>query len=143
MTLAACGAGPAPGEGPADRVLIARRVVTLDPQRPAATALAVRDGRVVWVGEADAAVAHVGPRTQVLHRPDAVVVPGLVDSHAHLMGLGRALSEIDVVGTPSAAAVAAAVAAAPPGPGWILGRGWDQNDWAETAFPTHAPLTAA
>lgn len=143
MTLAACGAGHASGAGPADLVLVARRIVTLDPERPSARALAVRDGRVVWLGDADAAVAQVGPRTQVLHRPDAVVVPGLVDSHAHLMGLGRSLSEIDVVGTPSAAAVAAAVAAAPAGPGWILGRGWDQNDWEDTAFPTHAPLTAA
>ncbi len=143
MTLAACGASPAPGEGPADLVIVAGRVLTLDAQQPTAEAIALRDGVIVWVGGADAAVAHVGPRTVVLQRPDAVVVPGLVDSHAHLMGLGRALSEIDVVGTPSAAAVAEAVAAAPPGPGWILGRGWDQNDWADTSFPTHAPLTEA
>ncbi len=140
--VGAAGLAQAGEGGAADLVLIARRVVTLDDARPTAEAIAVRDGRIAWVGAADAAAAHIGPATRVLRLPEAVIVPGLVDSHAHLVGLGRAMAELDLVGSTSAAEVAAKVAAA-PGEGWLQGRGWDQNDWADTAFPTHAPLSAA
>lgn len=136
---------PASGARPVQAdplVIIAQRVVTLDPEGPAdAQAVALRGGRIEWVGAAAEAVARY-PDAQVVRRPDAVIVPGLVDSHAHLTGLGKALSELDLVGTRSAAEIAARVAAA-PGDGWLLGRGWDQNDWAVTEFPDHRPLSEA
>ncbi len=147
--LLACGgaapAGPAnDGAMTADLLITARRVVTLDPNAspaggPAPTAVAIRGGRVTWVGPAE---RFTGRAARRLDRPDAVVVPGLVDSHAHLTGLGRALAELDLTGTRSADEVAAKVRAA-TGEGWITGRGWDQNDWPVPEFPDRAPLDAA
>ncbi len=126
----------------ADLVVLAKKVVTLD-EHASGDAIAIRDGRVVWVGPAAESAAHIGPNTQMLRVPEAVVVPGLVDSHAHLMGLGKAASQLDLNGTATAEAVAEIVRAAPPGDGWIVGRGWDHNDWAIAEYPTHALLTAA
>jgi predicted amidohydrolase YtcJ len=70
----------------------------------------------------------------------------MVDAHAHLLGLGQALRTVDLVGTRSFDEVIARVreqaARTPPGE-WIRGRGWDQNDWPDTRFPTHAALSRA
>ena len=74
------------------------------------------------------------------------VIPGMVDAHAHFAGLAETLRSVDLTGTRSQAeAVARVVARAktlPPGT-WIQGRGWDQNAWGDTRFPTHDPLSAA
>lgn len=153
VLLWSCGAAPAEeARVAADLVLVARSVVTFgDPSADSSgarvarvgEAVAVRGGTIVWVGDAAGAEAHIGPSTRVLRRPDAVVVPGLVDAHAHLTGLGKAASQLDLRGTVSAAAVAQAVRAVPAGDGWIEGRGWDHNDWKVAEFPTHALLTEA
>ncbi|HOX25687.1 MAG TPA: amidohydrolase [Candidatus Krumholzibacteria bacterium] len=136
-----------PPDGPVDLVLHGGRVVTmLEPEpSPAPTGLACRGDRIVWVGDDRTVLALAGPRTRVVDLEGAVAVPGLVDSHAHLYGLGKALAEIDLVGTSSAAdcveRVAAAAADQPDG--WLQGRGWDQNDWPGTAWPTRQLLDAA
>jgi predicted amidohydrolase YtcJ len=73
-------------------------------------------------------------------------VPGLVDGHCHLYGLGKALEEISLRGVGSVEAAATQVAEAARGraPGeWIEGRGWDQNLWTPKEFPGHAALDAA
>jgi predicted amidohydrolase YtcJ len=74
------------------------------------------------------------------------VVPGLVDAHGHVQGLGRARREVSCAGAASAAECARRAAergrAAPAG-SWIRGRGWDQNRWAGAAFPDEATLTRA
>ncbi len=139
--LAGCAAEP-----DADLILHGGRVVTLDAAGAAqATAVAVRDGRIVKVGDDAAALALRGTATRVVDLAGAVVVPGFCDSHCHLYGLGKALAQIDLVGTGSAAECVARVAdaaAAVPGDGWLEGRGWDQNDWADTAWPTRQLLDA-
>ena len=122
------------------------RVYTVDPVRPTAEAFAVEDGRFVAVGpEAEVLAAYPDwPRTDA---DDLTVVPGLIDAHAHLMGLGEALLQADLVGTTSKADVVTrlrAFAASLPEGAWITGRGWDQNDWGEgEPFPTRADLDAA
>ena len=76
----------------------------------------------------------------------AFVMPGLQDAHGHLLGLGTALAEVDLIGTTSfdeVIARAAAKAASLPKGEWVLGRGWDQNDWPDTTMPHHAALSAA
>lgn len=137
---------PADAQETADLVVVNAVVHTMDPARPAAQALAVAGGRIVAVGDEAAVRALVGPGTEVLDADGAAVVPGLIDAHGHVMGLGRALRILDLAGTESAGQIAEMVreAAADRAPGeWILGRGWDQNDWAEKAFPDHALLDAA
>ncbi|XYH92884.1 amidohydrolase [Sorangium sp. So ce1128] len=142
--------GPPPATAtpwtPADLLIKAGVVRTMDPGKPRAEAVAVRGERIVFVGSAADAKAFVGPGTRVVELPGRAVVPGLVDGHGHLYGLGVALETLSVRGTKSAEAAAAVVAEAAkarPRGEWITGRGWDQNLWPGAAFPAHAPLDAA
>ena len=83
--------------------------------------------------------------TEVLDGGGATVLPGLIDAHGHVMGLGYAVTQLDLVGTSSLADLQARLkryAAANPGEGWIIGRGWNQELWPTKAFPTAADLDA-
>lgn len=130
----------------ADLVVTNARIYTSDVDRPVAEALAVRAGRIAFVGSNRGALALAGPRTERLDLTGKTVITGMVDAHAHLLGLGQALRTVDLVGTRSYDEVIARVVerakSARPGE-WIRGRGWDQNDWADTRFPTHAALSRA
>ncbi len=130
----------------ADLVVTNAQIYTSDVNRPVAEALAVRAGRIAFVGSNRAALALAGPRTERLDLAGKTVITGMVDAHAHLLGLGQALRTVDLVGTRSYDEVIARVVerakTARPGE-WIRGRGWDQNDWADTRFPTHAALSRA
>jgi len=131
---------------PADLVVLNARVYTADVNRPVAEAFAVRAGRIAFVGSSRGALALVGPRTERLDLAGRTVIPGMVDAHAHLLGLGQALRTVSLVGTRSYDEVIARVVerakTARPGE-WIRGRGWDQNDWADTRFPTYQALSRA
>lgn len=130
----------------ADLVVTNAHIYTSDVNRPVAEALAVRGGRIAFVGSNRGALALAGPRTERLDLSGKTVITGMVDAHAHLLGLGQALRTVDLVGTRSYDEVIARVVerakTARPGE-WIRGRGWDQNDWADTRFPTHAALSRA
>jgi predicted amidohydrolase YtcJ len=109
-------------------------------------ALAIRDGHIVYAGPVAGARALVGSSTRVLDFPGRTIIPGMVDAHGHLMGLGEALQSVDLVGTKSYDEVIERVVAraktTTPGT-WIEGRGWDQNDWGDTRFPTQEKLSRA
>lgn len=86
------------------------------------------------------------PNANVVAVLDGTILPGLTDAHGHLYGLGIALDVVDLTGAESYEAVIARVKqrAANAAPGeWIIGRGWDQNDWPVQEFPTFGPLDAA
>jgi predicted amidohydrolase YtcJ len=139
---AALGAQPAP----ADLIVTNARIYTVDDARPLAQAMAVRDGRVAFVGDVPGALALRGASTRVVDLAGRTVIPGMVDAHAHLLGLGQALRTVDLTGTRSYDEVIARVVARArevPAGSWIVGRGWDQNDWGDTRFPTHEALTRA
>jgi predicted amidohydrolase YtcJ len=73
------------------------------------------------------------------------LMPGLIDAHGHVMGLGLGAIQLDLSGTRSlqeAQAKIAAYAAANPSPRWIIGRGWNQETWGLGRFPTAADLDA-
>ena len=135
-----------PGAATADvTVLTADRIYTMDPATPTATALAWDEGgRLLMVGD----TASLGARYPQARRVDAkgsTVVPGMIDAHAHLMGLGFALMRADLVGAESKDAVIARLRdfeRSLPAGTWLLGRGWDQNDWPEKDYPTAADLDA-
>ncbi len=131
---------------PADLIVTAGRIHTVDPARPLVQALAVRAGRIVFAGSTSEAMTLRGPATRMLDLGGRTVVPGLVDAHAHLTGLGTALRTVDLTGTRSYDEVIARVVARArelrPGE-WIRGRGWNQNEWADTRFPTNEALTRA
>ncbi len=131
---------------PADLIVVNARVYTADEARPLVEAFAVRDGRIVFVGSSQEATVFRGPTTRTLDATGRTVVPGMVDAHAHFGGLAQKLRTVDLVGTRSYSEVIARVAekakSVPKGT-WIEGRGWDQNAWGDTRFPTHDLLSAA
>ena len=128
------------------QVLTATRVHTSDPDRPVVEALAWdATGRVLAVGDAKALLARY-PDAKRVDATGKTVIPGLIDAHGHVMGLGYALMRVDLVDARDKAEVVARLRAyekqLPPN-AWLLGSGWDQNDWPEKAFPTAADLDAA
>ncbi len=128
----------------ADLVVKNAKIYTVDAKNPRATAIAVRNGKIAAVGNELKALE--GPKTRILDAKGATIVPGLIDSHGHLEGLGSSLEILDLRGVTSGAEIAAKVkaAAAKAAPGeWIVGRGWDQNLWVTKQFPTTDALTQA
>jgi len=131
---------------PADLVVRNAVIYTADPRRPAAPAMAIRHGRIVLVGSEPSVARFVGNGTKVLDLQGRTVLPGLIDSHGHVLSLGNLLVQVNLAGTPSYEAVVESVgarAARTPAGEWIEGRGWDQNRWPESSFPTHEALSAA
>jgi predicted amidohydrolase YtcJ len=130
----------------ADLIVHHATIYTVAERAPRAEAVAIKGDRIVYVGTDAGALAYRGPATRVIDAGGRAVVPGLHDAHGHVLGLGDQLQELDLRGTASLADVVARVAErarTTPADAWIIGRGWDQNDWPDTAWPTHAALEAA
>lgn len=127
-------------------LLTASRIHTMDSAQPIVQAMAYDDsGKILAVGSAGELQARY-PQARRLDVGSATVVPGLIDAHAHVGGLGFAMMSADLVGTASKAEVLARLRENAKGlkPGeWLVGRGWDQNDWPEKTFPNAADLDAA
>lgn len=130
----------------ADLVLTNGRIYTVDAGRPLVSAIAVRGDRIVFAGSDIEARALTGTGTRVIDLNGKTVVPGIIDAHAHLLGLGAMLREVNLSGAASYDEVIARVTewAKTIAPGeWILGRGWDQTRWLTKEFPTHDALSRA
>ena len=101
------------------------------------------DGKVVrLLGAKDARPKRVGTRIDGRGR---AMLPGLIDAHGHVIGLGEAALTLDLDGTTSLAELQQRLkdyAAAHPGTGWIEGGGWNQERWPTKRFPTAADLDA-
>ena len=114
----------------------------------------LRDGRLVrfnalWIGD-DGRVRQLlergdrRPQTRYLiEGRGRTLIPGLIDAHGHVMGLGMGAIQLDLSDTNSLAEAQArirAYAAANPTPRWVIGRGWNQERWNLGRFPTAADL---
>jgi predicted amidohydrolase YtcJ len=128
----------------ADLAVTNARIYTVNPKQPRASAMAVRQGRILAVG--DDVSKYIAPSTQVIDAKGATVIPGLIDSHGHVRGLGEMLATIDLRGVASESEIVEKVRAAArqrkPGE-WILGRAWDQNLWASKQFPDSSGISSA
>lgn len=110
----------------ADLVLRGAAVYTLDATRSWATAVAVRDGRIVYVGDDRGAEPWTGPATRVLELPGRMVLPGFQDAHIHPVTSGVEAGQCDLLGLADRAAVLAAIGrcASEQTGEWLLGAGW-------------------
>ncbi|WP_342378421.1 amidohydrolase [Myxococcus stipitatus] len=135
-----------PGAGASGTsVYVAQRIRTLDAARPVVEALAVRDGKVLATGTRGEVLQAAGPDARVVDLGGVTVVPGLTDAHGHLAGLGQAEAQVSLVGATSKQEALSRIASAPGTSyqgAWLIGQGWDQNDWPEKAFPTRQDLDA-
>lgn len=126
-------------EGPtADLVLTNGKVVTMDGSGTEAEAVAIAGDTIAAVGSAAEIEALVGDDTRVIDLQGRLATPGLIEGHGHFMGLGDALSILDLTEAESWSEIVAlvedAVAETEPGT-WIRGRGWHQDKWTETPSP--------
>ena len=112
----------------ADTVLLNGTIITVDPKDSIAEALAIRGGRIVFVGSTAAARTYIGEGTRVIDLAGRTATPGLIDTHVHFsepadaLDLGDARSMDDVI-----AKVRARAATVPAG-SWVRGGGWDEGN---------------
>lgn len=109
------------------------KIYTFDPSLPTASALAVEHGRILAVGEDEHIRSGFEGRAQTMDAAGRAVIPGLTDAHLHLQQYALGLRKVDCETDSRAeclARVAERAALTPPGE-WILGHGWNQNDWPE------------
>jgi hypothetical protein len=126
---------PAPEK--ADLVLTGGAVYTVNPGQPWATAVAVRDGRIVYVGTDKGARPYTGPGTRVISLKGRMVLPGFIDSHLHPSG-GLSLSQVkleQVFNRQEVARRIGAYAGAHPQAPWVLGRGWEAGAFKPAGIP--------
>jgi predicted amidohydrolase YtcJ len=129
-----------------DLILHNARIYTMDANRTTAEAIAIRGDRIARVGTNADVLALRGSATRVIDVSGTAIVPGLQDAHGHFTGLGASMQSIDLRGTTSYEQVVGMVrqrAASARAGEWIVGRGWDQNDWSDKQWPTHELLSAA
>ena len=126
---------------PADLAVLGAAVRTLDPERPRASAVAVRDGVIVAVGDDAEVRAHTGPATELVDGRGMALVPGLVDSHIHPFHGTHGTRGADLNGLRTLDEVRSAVAAerARCAPGtWVLGWGLSYNVFNDTPIGADA-----
>ena len=129
----------------ADLLLLDGNVVTVDDEFSIVEAVAVKDGKIVATGKTSEIEGLKGEATEVIALEGKTVLPGLIDSHLHVVGTGLTLSQINCR-TPPMSSIADILAAvkeesesAKPGE-WILGRGWDQVKLTDHRNPTRWDL---
>jgi hypothetical protein len=123
LILSGCGRTP----GAADLVLRGGEVYTVDAARSWASAVAVRDGRIVFVGSDSIPKNLLGPKTEIIELAGAMVLPGFQDAHVHPISSGVELAECRLHELTTATAVLDSIracAAAHPDRPWVRGSGW-------------------
>jgi predicted amidohydrolase YtcJ len=113
-----------PAQQPADLVILGGDIQTMDAAAAHASAVAVRDGKVVYVGDDAGVKPHIGRDTQVVEAQGATVLPGLIDSHIHAaegaLGLGGCSLEDKQLTVEAAGKVIRECLAQEPSSGWLL-----------------------
>ncbi|MEW1912621.1 amidohydrolase [Kitasatospora sp. NPDC085895] len=127
---------------PADLVLYNAHVHTVDDARPRAEAVAVRDGRIAWVGDRDGWRAFTGPDTEAVDARGRLVLPGFVDSHNHVR-LGSDADCVQLAGAGTLDEIGARIAdrvRSHPDAAWIEGEAFDYSAIPGGRMPTAADL---
>ena len=138
-------------ELPADLILLNGNIYTGDRENPNARALAVREGKLIYVGDEAGAKKFAGTSTEMVDAGGKFVMPGFIEGHGHFAGLGGSLINLNFIKTKSWDEIVSMVAekakTAKPGE-WIIGRGWHQEKWTQPLFasvhgyPMHDALSA-
>jgi predicted amidohydrolase YtcJ len=117
-------------------------IYTVDSSFSVAEAMIVKDGKIVALGK-KADLENKYDAKEKLDAEEKFIYPGFIDAHAHFAGYGTSLQRIDLVGTESWEDVlhhCSDFAKGLPAGSWLVGRGWDQNDWTVKEFPSNEKL---
>ncbi|MGI9233597.1 MAG: amidohydrolase [Woeseiaceae bacterium] len=137
LILAGCSPSSGPADGAAaDRVFLNGAVYTADEERSWAEAVAVTDGRIVYVGDNESAASYIASDTEIVDLVGQMMLPGFHDSHIHIMIGTMAGEECSLLRlqTPEDVAARLKECTSLPGigtDGWILGGGWGEWLWPE------------
>jgi len=132
----------------ADLLLLNGKVITVDSEFNIVEAVAVKDRKIIATGTTPEIKGLHGEGTEIIDLKGKTVLPGLIDSHLHVVGTGLLLSQINCRTPPMSSisdilsAVKEAADKAEPGE-WILGRGWDQVKLSDHRNPTRWDLDKA
>ena len=124
-----------------DAIVINANVYTVDANFNRTEAFAIKDGKFVATGSTKDIQQHYSA-TKVIDAKGQTIVPGLIDAHCHFYNLGLNFQTVDLVGTSGFDEVMKRVIAFQnkKQPKFIIGRGWDQNDWQDKTYPNKALL---
>lgn len=125
-----------------DLLIYNATIYTVDSSFSVAEAMVINEGKIVEVGKM-VDLQNKYEAKEMLDAQGKFIYPGFIDAHAHFVGYGNSLQTVNLVGTESWDEViekTKAFATANPD-GWLLGRGWDQNDWARKDFPSNEELS--
>ena len=125
----------------ADLILHNAIIYTVDDQFSTKEAIAIKDGKIIAIGP-EREILNEYHAKEVIDCGKKFIYPGFIDAHCHFLGYGRTLQEANLVGAKSFEEVIKRVVTFnnERHPEWIKGRGWDQNDWPDTDFPTKEKL---
>jgi predicted amidohydrolase YtcJ len=127
-----------------DSIIHNGKIYTVDSSNSIQQALAVKDGKIVAIGSNDEILKQFAAKN-IYNVEGKAVYPGFIDGHAHFVNYGLTQQQVDLVGSKSWEEIVERVkefAQKHPNE-WIIGRGWDQNLWENTAFPTNNLLNEA
>ncbi len=122
----------------ADLALIGGNIVTMNPFQPHAEAVAIKDDRIVQVGTNEEISPWIGKNTKIINLEGRTVVPGFIDTHIHVADFGKFLTWLDLKDVTSLTELRKRVRerAQKISEGrWIIGHGWDQNNFLEKRPP--------
>ena len=125
----------------ADLIIYNGKIYTVNDKFEMAEAMAVQDGKIIGVGTTENIRKQFTANEEVDVKGKAVY-PGFIDAHAHFFGYGQSLQSADLKETKSWDEVLTRITefAKTHPDGWLIGRGWDQNDWANKQFPNKEKL---
>jgi predicted amidohydrolase YtcJ len=124
----------------ADLLIWNANVYTVDPAKPKAEAVGIKDGKIVFVGSNEELKHHIGSNTKQIDAKGKFLMPGLIEGHGHIHGMGASLISLNLMKVKNwdeiVALVKQAVKNAKPGD-WIVGRGWHQEKWDRVPAKNH------
>lgn len=125
----------------ADLILHNAKIYTLNQNNDIFRACAVKDGKIIDIGAENHILSKYSSES-IVDLQHKIVFPGFIDAHCHFLGLGESLLKADLVGTSSFDEVLERLEKFESrlSHDWILGRGWDQNDWTDQSFPSNEKL---
>ncbi len=129
-----------------DVLIINANVVTLDPKRPQGQAVAIRNGKILDVGSTERILTLADEDTKVVDLHGKTVMPGFIDSHAHMLQFGQSLQQLDLRNVRSIEELQSKLkkhAGDNPGSEWVLGGNWDQERFSERRYPNRRDLDSA
>ncbi|MHA1907940.1 MAG: amidohydrolase, partial [Candidatus Thorarchaeota archaeon] len=121
----------------ADLVVVNANIITMDPEKPRATAMAVKSYKIITVGNDKDVMDLVPHAYRVMDLGGKTVVPGFVDGHTHLtsQGIRSRNADLTTVSSPEeAVSVLSDYEKSNPDKEWVIGRGWDESQWENNRY---------